>query len=249
MSQTTFCFACHRGDSLSAWLEGTQTARANNATSRRSAAPSPCLSKATHLLLSCGARERDKEREREIFISYFKHCQVTLFLHYVRASASPTLGGFSEMYKLVMFTWIHEHYRNPIPLSRSIPPVHCRVRGLRNLKYYFLKSWGKCRWIRLMFVRFLLSTLPVQCAATSSTSHVLSWHTAGAHACISAAQPHQNIYRFFTRCIQICQIHAGQHTHTHTHTHTHISQTNYTQALTRIQFTPHAACAFSRIIV
>lgn len=54
---------------------------------------SPCLSKATHLLPSCGARERDKEREREIFRSYFKHCQVTLFLHYMRASASRTLGG------------------------------------------------------------------------------------------------------------------------------------------------------------
>lgn len=78
-----------------------------------------------HLLHSCGTPEI-----KSIGHILFQTCQVTLSFIYLFSRAYS--WGLLEMYKLVMFTWIHKHYRNPISPSRSIPVVHCRARGLET---------------------------------------------------------------------------------------------------------------------
>lgn len=165
------------------------------------------------------------------------------------------------MYKLVMFTWIHEHYRNPISslpsLTRSIPRVHCTVRGLENLKYYFLKSWGKCCWIRLMLCGvfslpfwFSAGQFPAQITLCCCTLEVFSTFSTRA-----ASSPYLQISTLLTNhcgrdsCMQIEEVQAS--THTLTYTHTRREQINYTPVLTQmphmwIQFLPaHHICIFS----
>lgn len=50
----------------------------------------------------------------------------------IESICQPYSWGLLEMYKLVMFTRIPEHYRNPISLTRSIPLECCGARGLET---------------------------------------------------------------------------------------------------------------------
>lgn len=220
MSQTTFCFACHRGDPLSAWLEGTQTARANkrNISALRCAFPRVWAKRRTCSPLVGHGREIKSERGRYSDpISNIARwlCFSTIWEHPPAALSGAFRRCISWSCSLEFMSTTEIQFPSLDPYHRCI----AEWGGLRNLKYYFLKSWGKvvgglsrCLWgFRSLRYRFSVQRL-------SSTSHVASWRAAGAHTCISAVQPHQNVYRFFTR----------PHTNlpdscrpTHTHTHTH----------------------------
>lgn len=93
-----FAWPAIMGESLSAWLGGTQSERANNAmhTSVLHGAVS-CLCNTTHLLLGCGAVERDKERERRYSQGHLliQTRQVTLFI--LARRAAMLLRAFGDV--------------------------------------------------------------------------------------------------------------------------------------------------------
>lgn len=144
MSQTTFCFAGRLEDSLSAWLE---TMRRESKKGAHFSDPRCFLvfeqynAPAPHLRCT---REIKSKRGDIHKVIYSTHASwllflLCLFVFCIESMHQSYSWRLFLMYKLVMFTWIHKHHRNPISLSRSIPLVRCGEQGLETENIIFWK--------------------------------------------------------------------------------------------------------------